>query len=297
MAGLDVLIANVTLAGRTGIEIVTRDLAVGLRAAGHRPTVYSPRLGDIASEIAAAGIPVVTRPADVPRSPQIVHGNHHVELMTALWHFPTARGLFVCHDRTWYGSAPPRMQRVERYVAVDLYCLRRLIADYAIPEERTRVIYNWVDTMRFQRRPPLPQRPRKAAIFSNYAGPGTHMEPVQAACARLGISLDVIGSTMGTTSAAPEHRLGAYHVVFAKARCALEAMATGVAVVLCDLDGHGPMVTSKEVSTLQPWNFGRSLLREPLRVESSRSSARFGATIPPTRAWFPTSSDNTPRPL
>ena len=37
---------------------------------------------------------------------------------------------------------------------------------------------------------------------------------------------------------------GDYDLVFAKARCALEAMAVGAAVVLCDTHGLGPMVTS-----------------------------------------------------
>ena len=40
----------------------------------------------------------------------------------------------------------------------------------------------------------------------------------------------------------PEELLPKYDLVFAKARCALEAMATGCAVVLCDFAGLGSMV-------------------------------------------------------
>jgi hypothetical protein len=53
-------------------------------------------------------------------------------------------------------------------------------------------------------------------------------------------------------------------LVFAKARCALEAMAVGAAVILCDTRGLGPMVTATEVERLRLWNFGMRLLQRPL---------------------------------
>jgi hypothetical protein len=259
-----ILIANVTLAGRSGTETVVRDLSLGLKAAGHEPMVYSPALGELASEIAGAGIPVVSTLEAVPAAPDIVHGNHHVELVAALLRFPTARGLFVCHDRTAYWSAPPRMARIFRYVAVDRYCLARLRDDYEIPADRTSVIHNAVDTVRFAERAPLPLRPARAAVFSHYAGPDTHLEAVTAACDDLGIPLDVFGDGSGNPCAAPEAVLGRYDIVFAKARCALEAMAVGSAVVLCDAQGLGPMVTSEALSHLRAWNFGRYALRHAL---------------------------------
>ena len=61
--------------------------------------------------------------------------------------------------------------------------------------------------------------------------------------------------------------LAGYDVVFAKARCALEAMASGTAVVLCDTTGLGPMVTLSNVESLRHWNFGRRALHEPLEPE------------------------------
>ncbi|TIX18021.1 MAG: hypothetical protein E5V44_03625, partial [Mesorhizobium sp.] len=55
---LSILIANIYLTGRSGTEIVTRELAFALMRAGHRPIVYAPELGPIAQEIRARGIPV-----------------------------------------------------------------------------------------------------------------------------------------------------------------------------------------------------------------------------------------------
>jgi len=265
---LSILLANVTLASRTGTETALRDLAVGLKAATHKPMVYSPELGEIADEIRASGIPAFSRLQDVPEEPDIVHGNHHAETVQAMLQFRNARGLFVCHDRRVYMSAPPRMRRIFRYVAVDYHCLERLTGTYDIPEHLTRVIYNSVDTSRFVPRPPLPRAPQRALVFSNYAGPGPYLDAVRAACAHLNLPLDVVGSGAGNSSSVPESLLGQYDLVFAKARCALEAMAVGAAVVLADTSGLGPLVTNAEVAELRRWNFGARLLREALDVET-----------------------------
>ena len=273
-----ILITNVTLATRTGTETALRDLAVGLAAAGQKPMVYSPELGGLADEIRAAGIPVFSRLHDAPEEPDIVHGNHHVETVAALLHFRNARGLFVCHDRRAHMSAPPRMSRIMRYVAVDYNCLERLTDEYRIPEHLTRVIYNAVDTGRFLPRPPLPPRPQRALVFSNYAGPATHVDAIEQACRLLNLPVDTVGSGAGSGSSAPELVLGKYDLVFAKARCALEAMAVGAAVVLSDTTGLGPLVTAAEVADLRPWNFGARLLRDALDPDAiARQVLRYDA--------------------
>jgi Glycosyltransferase Family 4 len=263
---LRILIANVTLATRTGTETAVRDLAIGLKAAGQQPMVYSTDHGQIAEEICSSGIPVLSNLSQIGEPPDIVHGNHHVETVTALLQCPNARGLFVCHDRLAHMSVPPRMGRIRihRYVAVDYRCLERLIQEYRIPEGLTRVLYNSVDTRRFARRGPLPERPRRGLIFSNNAKPGTHLDAVAEACRSLKLPLDVIGSGVGNSCPAPEGVLGCYDIVFAKARCALEAMAVGSSVVLCDAAGLGQMVTMSTVEELRRWNFGKRTLCEPL---------------------------------
>jgi len=50
--------------------------------------------------------------------------------------------------------------------------------------------------------------------------------------------------------------LAQYDVVFAKARAAIEALAVGNAVILCDAVGLGPLVSSDELDRLRPLNFG-----------------------------------------
>ena len=261
-----ILITNISMASRTGTEIVTRDLAMGLASLGHRPVVFSPVLGGLADELREAGIPVVSRLEDITDPPDIIHGHHRVETGLALRRFPRVPAIFVCHDRLHGHDDPPISSQIRRYVAVDRNCLERLTVDAGIPEEQTRLIFNAVDTRRFPARPPLPAAPRRALIFSNYAAPGTHVDAVRQACSLVSLPLEVIGAGMGAGVDRPECVLGGYDLVFAKARCALEAMAAGVAVILCDTRGLGPFVTPACVADLREWNFGMRCLRQPLNA-------------------------------
>ena len=265
---LRILITNVGIANRTGTEIVTMDLVSRLARLGHLPMIWAPRLEFVvAARLVAKGVPVVSRLDDLPCVPDIIHGHHHLETVEALRHFPSVPAIFVCHSGYWWHDAPPRHPRIRRYVAVDEYCRERLAGMPWIGDRRIEVILNAVDLDRHQPRPPLPQRPRRALVFSNYAGPQTHAEPIWEACRRMGIESETVGSGAGNASAAPEQVLPGYDLVFAKARCALEAMATGCAVILCDTSGLGTMVTAANVRELRRWNFGFRVLQRPLLPE------------------------------
>lgn len=271
MSGPRVLITNDDLDLRFGGELVTRDLAFGLAAFGQAPVVYSPRLGSLADEIRAGGITVVDNLKDVPFPPDIVHGNQHPETIEALMAFPQARGIFVCHARLDWLAIPPLTDRIQHYVAVDHNCLERLAQSYAIPADKVSVIFNSVDTERFRQRAPLPSRPHRALVFSNYAREDNFAQAIRAACQKIGLPLDVIGVGVEKLVVRPEEVLPKYDVVFAKARCAIEAMAVGNAVILCDVAGLGPLVTTGEVAELRKWNFGMRVLQSPImpgRIEA-----------------------------
>src|SRR5262249_55428078 len=152
--------------------------------------------------------------------------------------------------------------RILRYVAVDDTCRDRLVCEQGIPEDRVQVLLNFVDLERFRPRGPLPRRPACALAFSNYVSEGTYLGALREACEQAGISLDVLGIASGNLSANPEEILGAYDLVFAKARSAIEAMAIGAAVVLCDAAGAGEIVTTANFDRLRPLNFGIRTLRE-----------------------------------
>jgi glycosyltransferase involved in cell wall biosynthesis len=266
---LRILITNVGIANRTGTEIAVMDLASGLARLGHFPMIWAPQLDPVvAAPLLAAGIPVVSRFDDLPSAPDIVHGNHHLETIEALRRFPGVPAIHVCHSGYWWHDAPPRHPRIRRYVAVDEFCRERLTATGWIDGDQVAVVWNAVDLDRHHPRPPLPQRPHRALVFSNYAGKGTHAEPIREACRRMGIELEIVGSGAGNASSAPERLLPSYDLVFAKARCAMEAMATGCAVILCDTSGLGTLVTRADVVEQRRWNFGFRLLQRQISPES-----------------------------
>ncbi len=264
--GLRVLITNNTLAGRGGSELYVRDAAIELLRLGHVPIAYSTVLGEVARELQGNGIHVVDDLNHLAEPPDLIHGQQHMELMTALLHFPTLPAIQFCHNaKSWY-EKPVLFPRIRYYVAVDHTC-RDVLLQHQIPEERIRVLLNFVDLDRFRPRPELlPPAPSSALLFSNYATEGTHLPVVREACANASLKLDVIGSQANAATAEPEKILANYDIVFAKGRSALEAMAVGAAVILCDSIGVGPLVTTNNVDTLRLLNFGRSTLNQPLEA-------------------------------
>ncbi|HJQ22902.1 MAG TPA: glycosyltransferase [Blastocatellia bacterium] len=273
-----VLITNNTLAARAGSELYVRDLATGLLDRGITPIVYSTMLGEVAEELRRLTVPVIDDLEALAAPPDLIHGQHHLETMTALLHFPGVPAVYFCHGWLPWEEMPPRSPRILRYVAVDQTCRDRLVCEQAIPEDRVRVLLNFVDLERFKPRPPLPARPARALIFSNNANEQTHAPAIREACRRSGIALDVVGLQAGNACANPEALLGGYDLVFAKARSAIEALAVGAAVVLCDANGVGEMVTTGNLERLRPLNFGIRALREPVSAAAlQREIGRYDA--------------------
>lgn len=279
-----ILFTNIFLTSRTGTEVWVREAALGLRRRGHDPMVYAPQLGEVAREIQAGGVPVVNDLSVVEERPDLIHGHHHPQTVEALLRFPGIPAIFVSHDATGWHDAAPLFPRILRYVAVDEANRDRLLAGGA-SEAKVRMLLNWVDLERFRpRAEPLPEKPRRALVFSNVAREDTHLPAVREACRRAGLEMDVIGAGVGKSESHPEAFLGGYDLIFAKARCALEALATGAAVILCDYRGLGPMVTSGELDNLRRNNLGARLLRERFTPEGilremERYDPRDAATV------------------
>jgi len=91
---------------------------------------------------------------------------------------------------------------------------------------------------------------------------------VRAACERFGLQLDVIGFANGNRTATPETVLPSYDVVFARGRAAIEALAVGAAVVLCDIEGSGPLVTTGDLDRLRSLNFAIGTFTGPCTAEA-----------------------------
>lgn len=263
-----ILLTNNTLNQRAGSELYLRDIALELMRRGHQPVAYSTNLGPIAAELRAATVPVIQSLDSLGEPPDIIHGQHHYETLSAMLRFPDAPAIYYCHGWTPWEETPLRFPRILQYVAVDEVCRERLITEGGIPSVRIELLFNFFDARRFPPRGPLPIQPRFALAFSNTFSEDSDLPTLREACAQGGIELDATGIKVGQPEPNPGELLQKYDIVFAKARAAIEAMAVGNAVVLCNPGRLGPMVTSENFSNLRPLNFGIRTLDRPLSVES-----------------------------
>jgi glycosyltransferase involved in cell wall biosynthesis len=256
--GLRVLITNNTLAGRAGSELYVRDVALALLRRGYNPIAYSSILGDVAEELRRATIPVIDNLNALTVAPDLIHGQHHLDAMTAMLRFPQTPTLYFCHGWLPWEELPPLFPSIIHYVAVDDLCRERLLTTAGVLPEKIKTLYNFVDLMRFKPRPTtLPEKPKTALIFSNYATESNFIGMIRSACQRFGVErIDVAGLSSGHAVSKPEDVLPEYDVVFAKARCALEALAVGCAVIVADFPGLGGMVTTENLRELRRLNFG-----------------------------------------
>ena len=281
---MKVLITNCRLAKRTGTELYVYELALELLKRGHTPVVFSPDTGALADQLRADTVPVASRLSQLGEVPDIIHGHHFEPLLCASLRFPRTPAIFCCHSWNSAQDEPPRLGSIRRYVAVDATCRDRLVYEFGIPADRTAVFHNFVNLERFRPRPPLPTTPRRALLFTNRCARGSFLRALASACKERGLQLDLLGSAAGKSCDRPEDILVHYDIVFARAKAAIEAMAVGTAVVLCDRKGLGPMVSSQNFDRLRDLNFGRRSLTEAVTRENvldqlSRYSAGDAAQV------------------
>jgi len=264
---MNVLITNIWLANHGGTEVGVRDLAIALHKRGIHVEVYSPELGAVAEEIRNAGILIVDSTEDLIMKPDLIHAQHFMPAMDAMIRFPDVPAVYFLHDRTHPADTPPKYSQIVKYMAVDYNCLDRLIIDNSIDEKLTGVIYNWVDTDRFRLRSFISEKPARALVFSNYATKDNYFKILKEACSKLDLELEGIGVGFGNSLRDPENILHNYDIVFAKAKAAMESLATGAGVILCDTRGLGEFVGPGNYNHFRKFNFGMKTLTRPIDVD------------------------------
>lgn len=275
MAGeepLSILLTNIRMSAPGGAQTFTRDLAMGLLRAGCRPSVFTPRPGVVSEELIRAGVPCFDRLSMVSELPDVIHGNQHAELVGAIAHFRDVPALFTCHSPIDLCDTPPCLRRIRCFVAVDSVRRSRLLREPWMQRADVTVVFNSVDLSRLAPRSrPLPERPRRALLLSNYATVGNFGGKLLGACAAAGLDLEFAGIACGSVENDVAARLRTVDLVFAVGRSAIEAMACGVPCILCDRDGIGPMVSAENASELREYNFGRVLATEPISDAAIRT--------------------------
>ena len=258
-----VLITNDSLENRGGAEVFTQDLGKALQARGHQVVVFScgrvrgKRLMDIDP------IPVVTDLVNLEMKPDIIHGNNHLDLMTALMSLPGVPAVHHVHGAVCRG-VPPLHPRIHRYFTITPTMKDRLMAEYNLPGKDIDVVFNGVDLRRFRTVRGATEKPKRALVFHrSFKENGETTDVIRRACERLGISLEVIGRRSGKTILNPEKVLLEYDLVFAAGMSAIEAAASGCAVIVLGKTSAGPMLDLENFDRFRKANFSLPLNYPP----------------------------------
>jgi hypothetical protein len=263
-----ILMTNNTLDLPAGTELNIRDMAVAMAARGHQVAAYSDVLGEVARQIRDAGVAVFDDIRRAPWEPDVIHGHHHMETMTAILRFRASPAIYFARGFTPWEEAAPLHPRILRYAAVDEPTMEANVRTQGVPSERSHLIYNYVNSSLFRTRgEPLPPRPRRALVLSHYVSP-EGADIFRLACKARGISLDALGRGAGKVIIGIERVLPDYDLVFSKGRSAFEAIGVGAALIPSDVEGVGPIVTRANLTSLYHQSFGSTTFHAPLSVDA-----------------------------
>ena len=258
-------LTNIVLNGRSGTEVVTIELARGLVGRGHQVAVFTPFIGPSASALLTDGITVTDRPEHLPWKPDVIHGHHNIAVAMALARYLDVPALFVMHDAIQGLDNPLVTPQIVRFFAVDEINRESHLRGTSLRKRDIELLPNAVDLSRFHLRDPLPQRPRRALLFGKSTG---HIDTICEAARTFDLSLDAIGPVFGRVVDDLHVRLKDYDIVFATGRMALEALAVGCAVIVCDHRGFAGLARSDSVDEWRNNNFGLKLLTKPTTIDA-----------------------------
>jgi hypothetical protein len=226
-----ILITNSSLAFRTGTELIVTELAVSLLRRGHQVVAYSSRLGEAAELLREATIPVIDNPIHSPFVPDIIHGQHHLDAMTALLAFPSTPAIYHCHGGFPWLERPPLHPRILHYAAMCEILAELIRVERNLATETVSAVPNWVDLDRI----PAPQlaasAPRRVLIFHSQLPHNRYGDAIRSAAQSIGLEVVTSAEWTDAQKKNPPQQLSGCDIVFASGRSALEAAAAGCAVI------------------------------------------------------------------
>ena len=234
-----------------GTETYAVTVARELERLGHDVTLAAEALGVMADVARQAGLRV-THLDQLPSECDAVLAHDLPMAATLAERYPGARLVYVAHSDGFDAQLPPLIHGVVDAVIAcsDRFAARVRALPLDVPIVRLR---EPIDTDGSLYPPPLPPRPRRALIVSNYLRGERRRLLVEAweaagvECVQLGMQSEVVAD--------PRPAMRAADIVVAKARAALEAMSCGRAVYLYDQFGGDGWITPDSYPSFEADHF------------------------------------------
>jgi hypothetical protein len=262
-----ILLASARPLFRSGTPMFIRDISRTLQELGHTVMAWGFTPSQESPPCPDDDFPRVTDLARLPFKPDIIHAQHHLEAMAALAALPDVPAVFHCHSAVWHGC-PPRHPRILHHLAMSRTLAERLSVEFNIAPSDITVLLNPVDLGRFSVVRAPAARPARALFFnSRHQEQGATVKTIRAATARCGLALDFLGAPFTDPVEKPETILPSYDIVFASGRSAIEALASGCAVVVLGTTSCGGMVRTGNFERFRTVNFSIAANSPPPSVE------------------------------
>lgn len=212
-------------------------------------------------------IPVIHDPFNSPFKPDVIHGQHHLDTMRALCAFPDVPAIYHCHGYLPWVEGPPVHPRILYYVGMCSVVSDHIRFSLGLPDQNVITVPNWVDLDRFRFVRNPRQKPQNALLYlRSFDRTGWHASQLCNAFESMGIKLD-LWLPQGDTRA-PEVMLHEYDIVLASGRSAIEAMASGCAVLPISPSACLDLVDQNNFDLLQSQNFSPRLNTGHFNAES-----------------------------
>jgi glycosyltransferase involved in cell wall biosynthesis len=258
--GLNILITNNTLDVHGGSECYARDVSKYMLSKGHTVVCYSTKVGSVAEEIRGFGGIVVDNLQETAITPDVIHGQHHIDTTCAMMRFPKAPVIHFTHGALpWEEGPPPASPRIRHYVCVSKITSDTLLSRHPEAAGKIEIIPNFVSSETFANTRSLDIAKQKerleVLIFGNYRP--KQLAEIHAACSYLNARVDEIGTWAENGNRPdPYNFLPSYDLVFAYGRSAMEALFCGCDVILAHETGTGDLIEDANFEKNYARNFG-----------------------------------------
>ena len=248
-----ILLTNDAMVNLAGSELVTYNMAVMLRRAGHVPAVFTLNHGQVSKKLQNGGIPVVSDLSKWSgRKFDVAHVHHNTCARWVRKVFPRLPMVFVSHGiLPDLEKPPPAGVGVSKHVAVSEE-VQAMLRNHG---RKSVVLRNAVDVGRF-RPSSWPSKTLKSVLVISNHFPVGHLKQLKEACRKYGARLKIVGmGTAGRSVWNIERQINEADLVVSLGRGCLEAMACGRVVLVWDVHGGDGYVTPKSYPQIRENNF------------------------------------------